>query len=292
MEKVKKILHHFFIPSDKNNYRSHAVSHNFLTSYLILAFLVVFAFKKTSLFKNVLGFATDITVEKLLQLTNAQREKNGLKALKYNARLSQAAADKARDMFDKNYWAHYAPDGKTPWDFILNSGYQYEYAGENLAKNFLFSQAVVDAWMASASHKENILRNTYSDVGFAIVNGVLNGEETTLVVQMFGSPSVNAAPAAAAPKQPSVLSKSTSDIVENLEFKKNPVKPTLSLFNFTFSASYAFILFLILALAIDFYFATKLNVVRIHGKNLAHLIFLLFLVVSISLVIAKSGAVL
>src|SRR4030065_255642 len=122
-------------------------------------------------FKNILGYATDINMPALYQLVNEQRQNNNLPPLTYNEKLAQAAYGKAQDMFTKNYWAHYAPDGATPWNFILASGYQYEYAGENLAKNFLFSQNVLDAWMASPSHRENILRKDYNEVGFAIVNG-------------------------------------------------------------------------------------------------------------------------
>jgi len=79
-------------------------------------------------------------------------------------------------------------------DFIKSSGYTYALAGENLAKNFTDSGGVVNAWMASPTHRDNILKSGYRDVGFAIVNGVLNGEETTLVVQMFGSATVAQAP--------------------------------------------------------------------------------------------------
>jgi len=131
---------------------------------------------------SILGFATDISTQKLLTLTNEERAKDGLSELSYNLKLEEAAQKKAKDMFAKDYWSHYGPSGETPWDFILDSDYQYEYAGENLAKNFLFSGDVVNAWMNSETHRDNILRKEYSEVGFAIVNGVLNDEETTLVV--------------------------------------------------------------------------------------------------------------
>lgn len=65
-------------------------------------------------------------------------------------------------MFDENYWAHFAPSGKSPWDFILGSGYKFTFAGENLAKNFYNSQDVMNAWMASkVGHKENLLNSKY-----------------------------------------------------------------------------------------------------------------------------------
>src|SRR3989338_1029124 len=182
-------LHIFFIPHEKNNYRAKALHIDFLTFCLILVFALSFGLRLfTSHAGQVLGFATDITVDKLLQKTNTAREENNLPSLAYSDKLAAAAAKKASDMFAKNYWSHYGPDGATPWDFILSSGYRYEYAGENLAKNFLFSQGVIDAWMRSSSHRDNILRKEYAEVGYAVVNGILNGEETTIVVEMFGRP--------------------------------------------------------------------------------------------------------
>src|SRR3989344_4656702 len=188
MEKVKNFIHRLFIPHEENNFRAKSLHTDFLTVYLVIAFLMTMVFKQASL-HNVLGFATDISVDKLYQLVNEQRQKNNLPPLVLNSSLSLAAQKKAENMFQENYWSHYSPFGKTPWDFILGANYKYEYAGENLAKNFLFSNGVVDAWMNStAGHRENILKKEYTEVGYAIVNGILNGEQTTLVVQLFGTP--------------------------------------------------------------------------------------------------------
>jgi len=288
MDKVLKFFKHLLIPHEDNNFRARLIHHDFLTVYLLLAFFLTFFFKNSPLFiKDVLGFATDISVEKLLLLTNQQREKNRLPSLEYNQQLSQAALEKGKDMFAKNYWAHYSPDGKTPWDFILSANYRYEYAGENLAKNFLFSQAVVDAWMNSSTHRDNILKKEYTDVGFAVVNGVLNGEETTLVVQMFSRPSADQLTAKTpAPvvnpvvnnKQPLVLSKST---------KENKI----NLFNFSFDLTYGLIILLALVFFLDLFFAARLNIFRVNGKSLAHFIFLLFIIISIGFVIIRSGVI-
>ncbi|EKD90091.1 MAG: hypothetical protein ACD_32C00026G0001, partial [uncultured bacterium] len=92
-------------------------------------------------------------------------------------------------MFSENYWAHFAPSGKTPWDFILNAGYKFTFAGENLAKNFTSSDAVVKAWMASPTHRDNLLNPKYQDIGIAVAEGNLNGQKTILVVQEFGTAS-------------------------------------------------------------------------------------------------------
>lgn len=178
---------HLFLPHHTNNFRAKLLHHDAIA-------LIIFVLISLSLLlrvghrvePNILGYATNIHVEQLLQQTNQKRAEAGLSALKLDSQLSQAAAGKAADMFTKDYWAHTASDGTTPWDFINKSGYVYMVAGENLAKNFSDSTGVVAAWMNSSSHRENILRSQYQDIGFAVVNGVLNGEETTLVVQMFG----------------------------------------------------------------------------------------------------------
>lgn len=259
-------------------------------------------FKRIGL-NNVLGFATDISVDKLYQLTNQEREKNSLPDLTYNDKLSTAAYNKAQDMFAKNYWAHFGPDGRTPWDFILNSGYRYEYAGENLAKNFLFSDGVVSAWMNSQSHRENILKPNYTEVGFAIVNGTLNGEQTTLVVQMFGKP--NSSPLAQQPtqRQPEIvinkevqaeevpLAVKPTEVIDQkqLVLAKNTQKSSLTYPAFTFNINVIFFSFLLLALFLDFYFAAKFRVIRVSGKNLAHFIFIFFIFAG--LLIITKGAI-
>lgn len=185
---VFKRLHHFLVPHERNNHRAKALHHDTLLAYILI--LGIFNLGINFIHRQapgILGYATDIRVEQLLESTNAKRSEAGLPQLTLNGTLSQAAQAKASDMFSNNYWAHNSPTGKTPWDFIVAAGYRYTLAGENLAKNFDTSSAVVDAWMASQTHKDNLLKDGYREVGFAVVNGVLNGEETTLVVQMFGS---------------------------------------------------------------------------------------------------------
>lgn len=291
MKRLRELLHHLFVPNEKNNFRAKLLHHDFLTSYLIIAFLLVFSFKNVgSGFRNVLGFATDITIEKLLQLTNQERTQYNLPALTYNDKLAQAAEEKAKDMFTKNYWTHYGPDGTTPWDFILKSGYQYEYAGENLAKNFLFSQGVVDAWMNSKTHKENIVRKEYTEVGFAVVNGMLNGEETTLVVQMFGKPFDNSL-TIIRKELPGIAEAAQNEqpIVVNTQqvLAKQEQKPKVNLSVISFDIIYVFLFFLVSVLLVDLYYASKINIFRISGKNIAHIIFLVFVFLGFILFITK-----
>ncbi|OGK41644.1 hypothetical protein A2954_07225 [Candidatus Roizmanbacteria bacterium RIFCSPLOWO2_01_FULL_37_12] len=301
MHFLKSLLHNLFIPHEGNNYRAKAIHIDFLTYYLIFAVFLTFSFKilhaKTG---DVLGFATDITTDKLYQLTNNIRQQNQLPTLSYNDQLAAAAQKKAQDMIAKNYWSHYGPDGATPWDFILYSGYQYEFAGENLAKNFLFSQGVIDAWMASPSHKENILRKEYSEVGLAMTNGVLNGEETTIVVQMFGKPlsaplakqtentlnmvDVQAEAPVPAPEEETIVENQPVILSQQTQQQKKGIG------KITFNSSLIFLAFLALAFIMDLYFANKLRVIRITGKNLAHLIFIGF--IFIGLLLLTKGSVL
>lgn len=275
---------HFFIPNESNNFRARTLHVDTLTLFLFLSLAISAIYKVVPLSetaKNVLGIAVDVNSTKLLELTNQQRQKHSLQPLKLNDKLSNAAFKKAKDMFAKNYWAHYAPDGKTPWDFILSSGFQYEVAGENLAKNFLYSDGVVEAWMQSPSHKDNILRSDYTDIGFAIVNGRLNGEDTTLVVQMFGTP---------LHEEPVINEKVTNNFQKPVLSVQNSVKPLINFKTGTFNYTLILVSLLFLALILDFYFAYRLRVIRITGKHLAHLILLAFVIVSL-LIIAK-GAIL
>src|SRR5882757_4641638 len=79
---------------------------------------------------SVLGYATDMSVQSLLDDTNTQRAGNGEGALGLNAQLDQAAQAKANDMATRDYWSHNTPDGQTPWSFITATGYNYAAAGE------------------------------------------------------------------------------------------------------------------------------------------------------------------
>jgi uncharacterized protein YkwD len=145
-----------------------------------------------SMNKNVLGYATDMSISSLLTGTNNQRTANGLGALALNATLSQAAQAKAQDMMANDYWSHVSPSGVTPWYWITSDGYSYQTAGENLAYGFATSSDTITGWMNSSSHRSNILNTTFSDVGFGVINAPNyqgSGPET-IVVAMYAQPYV------------------------------------------------------------------------------------------------------
>jgi len=185
---MKDFLHHFFLPHHANDHRPHAFHHKTLSIFIVIFLGLAFLLPPIRhSYPSVLGITFDITTKELFDLTNRERAKEGLKPLVLNEELSNAAAEKVKYMFEKNFWAHVAPDGTTPWYFIKNSGYEYQYAGENLARGFSSASDVIDAWMESPTHRENMLSPNYDDVGFAVALGTLTGSETVIVVEELGS---------------------------------------------------------------------------------------------------------
>lgn len=305
---MRTFLRHFFLPHHSNNHRAKALHPDVLLVYIFLLAVFNLGFRYIhNQYPTVLGYATDIRVAELLNLTNQKRAALGLSQLRLNEKLSLAASHKAQDMFAHDYWSHNSPQGKTPWDFIVGSGYQYTMAGENLAKNFNTSTGVVDAWMASPTHKDNIVKPGYRDIGFAIVNGTLNGEETTLVVQMFGSSNQveavvqkpvevatggvgsvalgDQAPVevlASAPQEEQKTFVSTlSGIVQT---------PKWNIPTITRNVVFLFLGLLIGILILDGIVVFKKRIIRVAGHNLAHIMFLVALCVALLLV--KRGVLL
>lgn len=178
------MLRGFFIPTKENKYQPILLRKVALTCYTIVLVLV-------NSFGGLVGIpevmASSVTPGNLIDLTNQQRVASGLNALNTNAALTAAAQAKANNMFQEQYWDHFGPNGESPWMFISQAGYKYVYAGENLAKGFKTAEGVHEAWMASPTHKENILSGNYKDIGIAVVEGTLLGKQTILVVQMFGN---------------------------------------------------------------------------------------------------------
>jgi hypothetical protein len=314
---MRDIWTHLFLPHHTNNHKAKVLQIDALFIYLL--FFVIFNVTVRTIHKEapqVLGYATSIYVEQLLSDTNEVRKNAGLSPLILNSQLSQAAADKAQYMFSHNFWAHNSPDGKTPWEFISATGYKYTVAGENLAKNFNDSQGVVDAWVASPSHRDNLLKSSYRDVGFAVLNGVLNGEETTLVVQMFGStesiiankpPVVPVQAAKVEPKTGINQPSNATDQVIPVKINAVPdaimppsqnlqntsiqmvagsgikLTPFINLNTVVKSVSLAFTSMLIILFIIDMFVVTRKRIVRVTGHSLAHILFFISLTIILTL---------
>ncbi|MBI2031344.1 MAG: hypothetical protein HYT08_01895 [Candidatus Levybacteria bacterium] len=291
---MKEFLSHFFIPQRSNNYRAKLLHHNILLFFI--AFFVLSSILLESIRINlpqVLGISTSIGQEQLLTFVNQKRQENGLPALSLSSELAAAAQNKAKDMFAKDYWAHNSPDGKSPWAFFKEANYNYVYAGENLARGFSTSEEVTNAWMASPDHRANILSQNYSEVGFAVEIGNLNGEETVLVVQELGSRVY----AGTSPEIVTEKSVSTSAIVQkpdvsvagetaskvNLSVIKK--QPLINSFSLTSNISNLVLIIFISVLFVDMIIVGRKKLFRFIGHNTDHIFYL----VSILIILAILG---
>jgi len=121
--------------------------------------------------------------------TNIQREKYGLLPLKENIQLNAAADIKAEDMFENQYFAHASLLGEGVADLTEKAGYEFIIIGENLAfGNFKDDSTLVQAWMESEGHRENILNTNYQEIGVAVKKGIFEGKIAWMAVQHFGLP--------------------------------------------------------------------------------------------------------
>ena len=222
---------------------------------------------------GVLGIATSITVQELIDLTNSKRQEQGLPALAVNQTLVQVAQQKAADMIAKNYWAHTSPDGLTPWTFFKSANYKYLYAGENLARDFSDSTSVVNAWMNSSTHRENIVSNRYREIGIAVIHDTFQGQPTTLVVQMFGT-QVSSAPVVAQKQVTKTVGQITEAAEAVLAEIQAPPLPVIDSFSLTKAVSISLTLILLTVMVIDAVVITRKRIVRLSGKAWAHLVFL------------------
>lgn len=291
MNRIHK-LKHLFIPHHTNNQRAKLLHPSSILGIIGFIFIFQIFLRTTSVvYPDVLGYASRIPVSEIVSLTNQERQTRGLSKLTFNSELSNAAAKKAADMFSKNYWAHVSPTGTQPWFFITQEGYTYRYAGENLARDFTSAPDVVAAWIASPSHKENLLSGRYQDIGVAVVDGVLDGRETTLVVQMFGTK-------LSATNKPS-LSDATSISVKAAEpvttLAPEPTKsPTVNSYQDIsysptipqYSVNQYFVIILLsvfaLVIAVDIIVVYRKSLMRWTSKSFAHLVFVLVLLIAVA----------
>ena len=179
----------FFVPSHHNAYRPHLLRRRSLLFLLALALLAEGALVANLLMRQSgHDFLAAVIQGEIILLTNTERAQNNVGVLRENKNLNQAAQAKADDMAAKGYFSHVGPGGKEPWLWITAAGYRYRYAGENLAVRFVDSKDVLAGWMASPTHRANIVKPAYADVGVGIAQGIYKGEPATFVVQYFGKP--------------------------------------------------------------------------------------------------------
>ncbi|MBW3113179.1 sporulation protein [Bacillus sp. MCCB 382] len=107
--------------------------------------------------------------QQVVELTNQERAKQGLPALKVDAELSKVAREKSRDMQANNYFSHTSPTYGSPFDMMKQFGIEYSSAGENIAMGQKTPEEVVQAWMNSEGHRKNIMSSNYTHIGVGYV---------------------------------------------------------------------------------------------------------------------------
>ncbi|NMB92055.1 MAG: CAP domain-containing protein [Parcubacteria group bacterium] len=211
--KIKTFIKNLLWPSKENNFQPRILNDRAITLFILLFLLskVFFSFELILIQQSKL-FA-ELNAQKIIALTNEVRQQYGLTPLKENTLLDLAAQQKAQDMTINNYFAHFSPTGVSPWYWFQKAGYNYYYAGENLAMNFLDSEEVVRAWLNSPSHRDNILNQHYQEIGIAILPANANSQgiaNKPIVVQLFGSPQVAKAATPAIPSVPTTKQATTT----------------------------------------------------------------------------------
>ena len=308
MQFLEKLIH-FLIPRESNNHKAKILHSSSLV--VIVVFLILFQGIINFVPKinpNILGYASNISIQEVVNLTNQKRLEAGLSTLSLNQTLSSAAYTKGRDMIDRDYWAHVAPDGTQPWKFFTSFGYKYRYAGENLARDFSNASSAMDAWMNSPTHKENILNPKYKEIGIGVVEGDLAGTDTTIIVQFFGATYADKVvqPIAQAAKiektvaptvAPTVIPTDTPIPIEiikpQVKAEITTPKPNqevlISPFTTTRNVSVIIVIILLLVFILDAFLVSRRRITRIAGRTFSHVAFLLMILAII--MILKSGKI-
>lgn len=282
-------LRHWFTPHYGNNFRAKLL-HNSgvfaIIGIIITGNIFIRLLDDPSL--HILGFTSSVTIDEVVTATNEARTGAGLKSLVYSEKLADAARRKAANMISENYWAHTSPSGKSPWVWFKDAGYTYLYAGENLAKDFGSTDRLINAWMASPTHRDNVINNKYTEIGIAVVPTTLQGQDTVLVVQLFGTPSGGGS----VPKEATMGEMTASLVPPQISIiEQTPtsspiavVPPRYNQFNLSRTLSLVTTALFILALIIDLYLAESARLVRRVGNNWAHILFINLILLATTIV--------
>lgn len=127
-------------------------------------------------------------VSDIIEKSNQARAQLGNQPLSTDNNLMSAAQMKAEDMAKGHYFAHTAPDGTVPWDYFKKVGYVYDLAGENLAVTNQDAVSVINGWLNSPAHRDNLLSNNYTNmgIGMALFGEYEGHKDTYVIVAMYG----------------------------------------------------------------------------------------------------------
>lgn len=190
LSQMKRTLKNYFIPHEGNSHKPHILRVRAILFILSAALLIELVFLAHVTVIRGTGLLAEVISSVLVDQTNENRVTLGINELRVNPILEEAAKLKATDMANRGYFAHTSPDGLTPWAWLNAVGYTFLTAGENLAVNFVDSEDVTNAWMASPTHRANIVNGNFTEIGIATAKGKYKGRDAVFVVQFFGKPVV------------------------------------------------------------------------------------------------------
>ncbi|HEY4502080.1 MAG TPA: CAP domain-containing protein [Candidatus Paceibacterota bacterium] len=189
--KLWRSIKNHLVPYHGNAHRPRLLRKPWLVAFLALALMSEAVILGGEAFRQGPSvFLAAVVRSDVISYTEQARLGEGGGVLQENDLLNAAAQAKAEDMAARGYFSHTGPDGESPWTWVARAGYDYVYAGENLAVRFDDSKEVVDAWMASPTHRANIVKPQYQEIGVGLAEGTYKGGPATFVVQFFASPSV------------------------------------------------------------------------------------------------------
>lgn len=248
LTKIKK----FFIPCEDNDYSPLFLKNK---STLFYGFVVVLTFAIAANFVTILGFLSkipqlsNISSSLLSELSNERRATHSLNVLVENELLNQAAQLKAEDMATQGYFAHVGPDGRMPWHWLQDVGYVFSYAGENLAVNFSESKDVTLAWMNSPTHKANILKQNYQEIGTGVATGNFSGNEVVFIAQVYAQPFPKLEPSTNEIGQTGLIGLDSANILDAFAFEHQLTNNIL----------FFFLIIVVLALILNIFIKIKVQ---------------------------------
>jgi hypothetical protein len=168
----------------KNQNKKPILGKNYILKRIVCPLLIVlmgiFLLPKTA-------YLSTINAENIIKLTNKTRQNEKISPVTANQVLTQAAYTKAQDLIKAQIFSHTINNKKfSSW--VKEANYEYSFVGENLAIDFASSEGVIKAWLESPTHKKNLLNNKFTEIGVAVLEASFQGENSILVVQIFGTP--------------------------------------------------------------------------------------------------------
>ncbi|MFF4419594.1 CAP domain-containing protein [Streptomyces sp. NPDC001549] len=107
-------------------------------------------------------------IAQVLALVNQERASAGCQAVSLNAKLTKAAQDHSADMASHSNMSHTGSDGSDPGARITRAGYTWSTYGENVAYGYSTPEKVMEGWMNSQGHRENILNCSFKEIGIGL----------------------------------------------------------------------------------------------------------------------------